>query len=364
MDAPSLAIVAVGLVAGTVLLWRVPTVPRASAPPLATSVSVVVPARDEERNLPRLLSSLAAQRSPAREVIVVDDGSTDGTADVARAAGAAVIAAPPPSPGWLGKPSACQAGVEAASGERLLFLDADTWLAPDGLERLLAAHRDSVPEGLLSVQPYHEVHRPYEQLSACCNVVPVMASGLAALRPASSAPVAFGPCLLTTADALAAAGGFAAVADQVVEDAALAGAYREAGRPVRCLGGGEVVRFRMYPDGLRSLVEGWTKNLSGGAARAAWLPRLGAIAWVAAGLTVVSELGASWAARGAYAAFAAHLWWALRRLGSFSPLTAILFPIPLLAFTWLFLRSLWRRWLGLPVAWRGRPVDLRRRPPG
>ena len=196
----------------------------------------------------------------------MDDGSTDATAAIARAAGARVLTAPRPPEGWLGKPWACHTGHPRRRGERLLFLDADTWLAPDALARLVAAHDAAGSDGLLSVQPFHVVERPYEQLSAVCNTVPILASGIAAIRPPPFGPVAFGPCLLTGAADLAAVGGFAAVAGEVVEDAALAHAYAAAGRRVRCLGGGDAVRFRMYPDGVRSLVEGWTKNLAGGAA--------------------------------------------------------------------------------------------------
>lgn len=360
MDPAGVALVALGLTAGLVLLWRVP-VP-VTGPGRGGSVSVVVPARDEARVLPRLLASLRLQTVLPDEVLVVDDGSTDGTAAIAAEHGATVHTAPSPPSGWLGKPWACDVGARAARGERLVFLDADTWLAPDGLERLLATHAERAPHGLLSVQPFHDVQRPYEQLSAVCNVVPVMAAGFAAARRPRTSAVAFGPCLVTPATDLAAVGGFATVARDVVEDAALAAAYRRAGRPVVCLGGGDAVRFRMYPDGLRSLVQGWTKNLAGGAARAGVPALLGAVLWVSAGLSITMDAvtGPGTAVAVAWAAYAGELWWALRRLGSFHPLTALLFPLPLLAFVALFLRSAVLRASGRPVRWRGRAIDPRR----
>lgn len=362
MTVTTVALVATGWVAGTILLWRVRTPPATATTGLAGTVSVVIPARNEERNLPPLLASLTQQTEPPHEVIVVDDGSQDGTAAVARAAGATVIDAPEPPVGWLGKPWACHLGAAAASGERQLYLDADTWLAPDGLARLAAAHAEVIPDGLLSVQPFHEVRRPYEQLSAICNVVPLLASGVAAPGPARSSSVAFGPCLLTRAADLAAAGGFAAVRGQIVEDAALARAYRDAGRGVRCLGGGSTVRFRMYPDGLGSLVEGWTKNLAGGAVRASPLALVGAVAWVCAGMSVAVDAVAepSPAVAVSWVVISTQLLWMLRRLGSFHWVTSVLFPIPLLAFVALFGRSLVFRLAGRPVAWRGRRIDARR----
>lgn len=361
MTATGAVLVAIGWLAGTVLAWRVPTPPVTTTTGLAGTISVVIPARNEEHSLPRLLASLAAQVESPLEVIVVDDGSTDATAAVARAAGVAVIEAPAPPPGWLGKPWACHLGSQAAVGSRLVFLDADTWLAVDGLARLAAAHADLAPDGLLSVQPYHDVVRPYEHLSAVCNVVPLLASGVAAPGPARESRVAFGPCLVTTPADLAAAGGLAIVRDQIVEDVALARAFRTAGRPVRCLGGGETVRFRMYPDGLGSLVEGWTKNLAGGAARTSPLALLGAMAWVCAGMSVIADAltDPSVVVAAAWAALGVQLGWMLRRLGSFHWATALLFPVPLLAFVALFLRSAIVRLAGRPVAWRGRRIDSR-----
>ena len=280
----AITVVVVGWLAGAVLLWRVRTPRATTVSGLAASVSVVIPARNEEHNLPRLLASLQAQTEPPLEVLVVDDDSVDRTAAVARAAGCVVVESGSPPPGWLGKPWACHQGAAVARGERLLFLDADTWLAPDGVARLAAAHQ-LAPDGLLSVQPFHAVERPYEQLSAVGNVVSVLASGMAGPAPRPS--VAFGPCLLVRADVLAAVGGFETVRGEIVEDAALARAFRAAGRPVTCLGGGATVAFRMYPEGLSALVAGWTRSLAGGAGRVRAWTLIGAVLWVTAGLSVI-----------------------------------------------------------------------------
>ena len=357
MTAASYILVVAGWLAGAVLLWRVRTPPATTVAGLAGSVSVVIPARNEERNLPRLLASLHAQTERPLEVLVVDDDSTDRTAAVARAAGIGVVESGPPPSGWLGKPWACHQGVAAASGERVLFLDADTWLAPDGIARLIACHERTSRDGLLSVQPFHAVERPYEHLSAVANVVSVLASGMAV--PGDPHPtVAFGPCLLVRTDALAAVGGFAAVRGELVEDAALARAFRRAARPVTCLAGGTTVAFRMYPDGPGELVAGWTRSLARGAVRVRPGALLGAVLWVAAGLSVtvaaVTQPTATVAV--AWTAMAAQVWWMLRRLGSFHWLTAVLFPIPLVAFVALFARSGFVRLARRPVTWRGRRV--------
>lgn len=364
-------LVVVGLASATWLLWRLPT-PSAVAGTVAAAVraSVVIPARDEEESLPRLLASLAVQRPPPAEVLVVDDQSTDRTAELAARAGATVVTAKPPPPGWLGKPWACHTGAAAATGEVLVFLDADTWLGPDGLARLLAAHAVLAPAGLLSVQPFHAVVRPAEQLSAFPNLVAMMASGAFAPRSLMTRPVAFGPCLVTGAAAHRRAGGHAGVRSEVIEDVHLARAHRRVGQPVACLAGGADVAFRMYPRGLPQLVEGWSKNLAGGALLTAPLPTLGAVAWVSgvAAAALAGGAAVAGAARGhpvaweavvAWAAVSAHLAWALRRIGSYRWWVPAAFAVPLLAFMALFVRSLALRGVRRRVRWRGRDISLR-----
>ena len=88
-------------------------------------LSIIIPARNEETNLPKLLRSLTAQSPQPREIIVVDDASTDRTAEVAQQFGARVIRSLPLPNGWRGKTWACHQGAQVATGEMLLFLDAD-----------------------------------------------------------------------------------------------------------------------------------------------------------------------------------------------------------------------------------------------
>ena len=154
----------------------------------------------------------------------------------------------------------------------------------------------------MSVQPHHRTVRAYEQLSAFCNVVSMMGCGAFAWPRPLGPAVAFGPCLFTSTTAYRAAGGHAAVRGQVVEDVALARNYAAAGLAVRVLGGGELVRFRMYPGGTRQLVEGWSKNLAAGAGAASRLAVAGAVVYVAAAAAASGALavdGWRWLALGA-----------------------------------------------------------------
>jgi 4,4'-diaponeurosporenoate glycosyltransferase len=357
------------------LLWDLRTVPRGGRHRVeATSVSVVIPARDEEATVPALLESLRRLAVEVPEVIVVDDGSHDATASVARSAGAVVLAAGAPPPGWTGKAWACDVGARAADGDLLLFLDADTVLAPDALDGLLELHDRH--RGLVSVQPFHGVVRGYEQLSSYFNVVSLLASAAFARRPGRR-PMAFGPCLLTSRADYERAGGHAAVRGEILDDVQLAVAYHRAGLPVRCAVGGQSIRMRSYPGGLRQLVDGWTKNFASGASAADPGAALAAVLWVSAhhavavgaalalveGITGWGESltfgrPAVWV--GAWVGAAWQLRWVLRRTGSFRWWTWVLFPVPLLAFDVIFARSAALTVVRRSVRWRGREVGVTR----
>nr|ANY57948.1 Glycosyltransferase [uncultured bacterium] len=364
------------------LLWDLRTVPRGGGDCVtAASVSVVIPARDEEATLPTLLGSLRRLATPVSEVVVVDDGSKDETASVARSAGVVVLPAAAPPPGWTGKAWACHLGARASRGELVLFLDADTVLAPDALDGLLELHHRH--GGLVSVQPFHTVGRPYEHLSSYFNVVSLLASAAFVRNPAGrrgNRPMAFGPCLLSSREDYEHTGGHAAVRGEILDDVELAAAYSRAGLPVRCAVGGRAVHMRSYPGGFRQLADGWTKNIASGASAAARGPALAAVLWVSAHHAVavgaalaVLEAVTGWGAPLTYGAPA--LWavaWVgvawqlrsmLRRIGSFGWWTWALFPVPLLAFDALFLRSAALTVVRRSVRWRGREVHLGSRGP-
>lgn len=364
----AVAIAVVALVAAAWSLGRPLRLGSGQAQRDAASVSIIIPARNEAVNLPRLLASLAASTAAPGEVIVVDDDSTDDTAAIAASFGVTVVAAPPPPIGWVGKTWACHLGSVRARLPVLLFLDADTWLAPGGLDAIVAQHHRS--SGLLSVQPHHRVRRAYERLSAVFNLVSLMGSGAFGLRIARPMRVAFGPCLMTSAADYRSVGGHEAVHNQVVEDIALAARYADAGLPVTCLLGGDLVGFRMYPLGLRSLVQGWSKNIAVGATRAPLASVLPAVVWVAAVGAVSTAFLAGlvgWASGGDLPLIAAIAWAAvtvqiatmLRRVGSYGVATAVLFVVPLAFFIVVFVRSMVATALRRPVEWRGRAVLAR-----
>ncbi len=334
---------ALGWLSGTFLLARIPRIgPGADG----RTRAVVVPARNEERRLGPLLATVPSQRRPGDEVVVVDDGSTDRTTALAAAAGCRVVAAGDPPPGWTGKTRACWAGAQATTAEVLVFLDADVELAPGALDRLAAEQARG--GGLVSVQPWHDVRRPYERLSLFPNLVALMGSGACTALGRRLTPAAvFGPVLVVDRPTYLAVGGHRAVRGEVAEDIALGRRIT----PRRVFGGRGVARFRMYPEGPGSLVEGWTKNLAAGAGATPW--------WAVALVTAwIWSLAGGWAVHpGCYLVSAAQVWWMGRRVGRYGPLTALGYAVPLAVFVWLVGRSWWRRARRRPVTWRGRRLS-------
>lgn len=338
-----------------------PAGPPPARRPGRPSMSIIIPARDEAHVLPLLLGDLATCRPAGSEVIVVDDESADGTAAVAAAHDfVTVLRAGERPTGWVGKAWACHVGFGRAGSQTLCFLDADVRVAPGALEALAAQlARDG---GLVSVQPWHVTERPYEQASALFGVVAMMGIGAG---DRGGPDGAFGPVMITDRADYERAGGHAAIRDEIVEDLAMAAAYRRRGLDVSVLTGGELFRFRMYPAGVRSLVQGWTKNFATGAADTDALRLVAVVVWLSAMGTTLGVTWDAWAgsrppavAAAGVAAFAVQLLVMFRRVGRFGPGTAALYPLWLATFFAIFARSLWCTVVRKEVAWRGRAVPL------
>ncbi|HYN14409.1 MAG TPA: glycosyltransferase [Terriglobales bacterium] len=226
-------------------------------------VSVIVPARNEEACLAACLESLAGQQGVSFEIIVVDDGSTDRTAAIARSfPGVKLLEAGPLPEGWSGKSNAVHTGAQQARGQWLLFTDADTAHLPGSLARSLEEAKRHGAE-MLSYSPAQELRGFVERA-----VMPVIFAELAATYkprevsdPNSPAAAANGQYLLITREAYDAIGGHAAIATCLLEDVELARAVKRSGRRIRFRFGGDAVRTRMYRS-FAQLAEGWTKNLA------------------------------------------------------------------------------------------------------
>lgn len=374
----------------------------------APLVSVVVPARDEAANIVPCVESLVRSRYPAFEVVVVDDRSEDGTAELVRGVGVGnarrveVVEGEPLPEGWLGKPWACLQGARVAEGDVLLFTDADTVHAPDLLARVVAdlertgADAETVAGRQIVVSFWERVVMP-------------QVFGLLLLRFAHRMKeplepgewrdaIANGQYLMFRRATYEAVGGHEAVRGEVVEDLRMAQILVRGGHRLVVREAEDALATRMYRS-LGGILEGWTKNIETGIRQT--VPRgLRAVAgpvgalflllyWVVpplvlvAGLVAVSqgtvggagvEAGAAEVATGVAAGVAAGgpgaslLLWAGLATGvgaviwgggawwmGISPLWGLFYPLGAAMTAFIVLRS-WAR--GSRVVWKGRTYSV------
>ncbi len=241
----------------------------AEAPADAPRVAVIVPARDEARNIGPCLRALTAQRYPADRVrfIVVDDDSSDDTARIA--AGLAtedsritLVRAPPLPPGWKGKVHACCVGATAAGdAEWLCFIDADMRAAPKLLASAIEAARADGLD-LLTLAPRQRLESFAERLILPCGLYALAFSqDLAKIQaPESGDAVATGQFMLLRREPYERVGGFAAVRGEICEDVELARLLKRRGSRVLMQDATHLLETRMYT-GWSTLWPGFAKNL-------------------------------------------------------------------------------------------------------
>ena len=338
-------------------------------------LTVIVPARNEEESLSVCLQSLASQSEEFFalgrdwELIVVDDHSTDRTAEIARGfAGVTVMEAVELEPGWTGKNNALWTAAKRAHGRWLLFTDADTIHEPGNLRR--AIHEASKHKaGMLSYSPRQMVSGLAQR-----SLMPLVFSELALAYPPArvSDPnqriaAANGQFLLIEREAYRRLGGHTSVSDKVLEDVELAFLAKRRKIGLRFRYAGDAVAARMYRS-TAAMIEGWTKNLAllfdNCLALAAWrvldiallvgMPVLAVWLWNAHFTAhSLQWLGAGWVL--------ALLW--VRNLfrfygrvakSNFSFLDCALSPLGLPLFVALLCRSWFQHKIRKSVSWKGR----------
>jgi len=241
--------------------------PRYGRPAQFPRLSVLVPARNEEANIGPCVRSLLAQDYPDFELLVLDDESSDQTAQVLASLARSdkrlrVLSGQPLPAGWLGKQWACHQLSQAASGELLLFTDADTRYHPQALSNAVAALLAERTD-MLSAVLREEVVSWGERL-----IVPVLLWSIFSFLPLGLAyrlrlpafTAANGQFLLFRRRAYAQIGGHAAVRQHATEDLALVRHIVSHGLRWRLVDAGQRIRCRMYQD-FSQAYEGLSKNL-------------------------------------------------------------------------------------------------------
>lgn len=349
------------------------SLPPAEKPGKASAaISIIIPARNEEANIARLLESIQQQSSQPLETIVVNDGSTDNTASIASQLGARVIDVAALPDGWMGKPWACQQGAHAANtansatGDWLLFLDADLILEPSALHALsqVCAGSDQVH----SVCPHHVIKHPYEQLSAYFNVL--MLAGVNAFgigKSATDNAALFGQCLLISQKHYQQVNGHETVKDKALENFHLARQFKQLGIPCSCYLGKGLIHMRMFPNGIGELWSSWKKGFTSGAAHTAPRALLLSSLWISGMMLTIVCLILSFTSYVsnlfilitalAYLIYACQSLRVFKLAGTFSAWNALFFPLSLLFYQTLFFSALIDKKRGKTTNWKGRAVQ-------
>ena len=340
-------------------------------PPL---ISVIIPARNEGRNIHRCLQALIMQTYPQYEIIVVDDRSTDETplilSELAKRESHLQIVHGSELPsGWAGKPHALVQGATAARGEWLCFMDADTFASP---ELLWSTYHlaNKYHADMFSILTDQVLGSFWERA-----ILPLVFLGLSYGFPAERVndptipdAISNGQFILVKRNVYNQIGGHASVKDRVDEDKAIAILVKRAGYRLVLADGRKVASTRMYTS-LPEMWEGWTKNIYLGLLDRLWLLLFGAILglmvsfvlpfWLLGGLiwlTIGGGLIAAVVAGEAIVLWGYLLWkrlqacWAFGIPGGY----AFTFPLGALIFTMMMLASAFNVVSGRGVIWKGR----------
>lgn len=262
----------------------------------APRVSVLLPARNEQHNIKCCLDGLLAQDYPNFEVIVIDDRSTDGTAEIVqkyvRCDGRLRLIRNAKLPeGWTGKNHALHLGLEEAQGQYLLFVDADVWLHPRALsETVCVATREQIDMVSLAGN-YHNVSFWEKTLNPIFVGLMTLCFQLWKVNdPNSKTAFAYGPYIFVRRDAYRKIGGHMAVRGSFIDDVMLGRAVKNAGFTLRVLRAPELVRIRLYRS-LDEIRHGWLRICCGAmdhAPQLAWVELTAILTFVFAPWVVLS----------------------------------------------------------------------------
>lgn len=337
---------------------------------------MIVPARNESRNIAACVRSILASSYPRLQVVAVNDHSTDDTAAIARAIAAkdgrlTVIDNPDLPPGWFGKQWACQTGADAASGEILVFMDADTRASSDLIARSVNGMLRTCAD-FYSVLGSQEMVTFWERLlqMQVFTVLMTRFGGTEIVNRAkkASAKIANGQYLMVRRATYDEFGGHVLVRGYVAEDLMLAQRYFELGKKTVLVMGMDQLSTRMYTS-LRELIGGWRKNLYAGGRHSMPLGRRAAfltpvllplpfLMQLAPPVLLLAAVALQLPALELWAAittgFTLMTWFAYYRAARLPAFYALLFPLGAAVTLYIALSAVSR---GSRVEWKGREYD-------
>ena len=347
----------IGFLSGIILLFKLKP-PQSKTIQHHQKISIIIPARNESLRIPFLLKSL--EKCP-HEIIVVDDESEDDTALIAASYGAKVIQTEARPQGIKGKPWALLCGVEHATHDIILLLDADTIIQPGGLDKILTIYLET--ETPLSIQPYHHMKKSYERLSVLFNLVVVMASNTYQLfNKKQKISAFFGPTQMMKKQEFIHYASKKDVNTKVLEDIELGKSILKDNIQIRSIIGQGIVSFRMYPEGIIAVLKGFGKNFATGAIAinvwvtiwiSLWLSGIYATINAVIQGIIYSEFVYSIIL---YMLQGLLLYVTSRHIGNFKVSLVLLFPIHALFFLLTFIYSIITIYILKTNQWKGRQV--------
>ena len=342
----------------------------------APLVTVIVPARNEAHNIARCVTSILSTNYPRLELVVVDDSSTDGTADIARDAARGdarvrVVRNPALPAGWFGKQWACATGSKIAHGEILQFTDADTVHAPDLVTRSINAMQDTSAD-LFSIAGRQQLGGFWERVvqPQMFTVLSMRYGGTESVTRSTriSSKIANGQCIFVKKASYEAIGGHGSVRASVAEDLLLAQRFFAARKTVVVMIGVKQLSTRMYAS-LADIVTGWRKNVFAGGLDAVPFGKVGKsifplalllpplLELLPAVVLVLSVLGIAMASDtlrlwAIISCGATLLWWIVVYLTiEENPFYSLAYPLGALVLLYIFVSAVIR---GRRVTWKGR----------
>lgn len=349
--------------AGILLFKDIPSIKTSKQKPKKIKVSIVIPARNEESNLAFLLTDLKKQSFDIHEILCVDDNSTDNTIQIIKNFNVDYLQITEKDKDWTGKTWACQVGAEKATGEVILFIDADVRMGSDTIENLVAEYL--LDKKVVSVQPYHEVIDFYEQFAFFFNVIGIGGNG-AALPYSKKKAGLFGPVILISKQDFEQIGGFYYVRKSVIEDVELGKLLTKNNLEFKLFVGDRSLYFKMYAS-FKELLLGFIKNYASGASKTPFILFVLTFIWVQS-MTVYPLLIINSIINNSnielyfsvfmYIITCIHLIFIGKKIGSFKKRYIIVYPMLLIVFHVVFIYSSFLKILGKKVNWKGRQISL------
>ncbi|MAL16616.1 MAG: hypothetical protein CL670_09425 [Balneola sp.] len=338
-------------------------------------VSICIPARNEEAVIDQCVTYALKQDYPNFEVLVLDDNSTDGTTEILEELSGIInnlhhLKGKPKPDEWLGKPWACHQLSKHASGEYLVFIDADVWLEEHAISKAIHALQNS---NAITVWPKQAVETFWEKL-----IIPMIYYGLYSLLPAKyveqspkwlpqnlrkkMAPqfaAACGQFIAFTKNAYETIDGHTSVKQEIVEDVELSKTIKRNGLSITMYDGVDTVNCRMYQNH-SDIFEGLRKNFFVGFGRNVplflFMATMQVITFILPviflfiGNSFVQTLSAA-----LIGVFLIQRWLMDYRFG-WNPFVSLLQPLTILWYEVLGIRCLWDHFTGKKATWKGREV--------